>query len=199
MSTARPGAPTRPDAGGALDTPDLPAHVQETVEAIARLHDEHAQGAGRTQRLVERLTGWIGRPRFLALLTVGVALWVNGNLLARWVGHQAWDAPPFYWLQGAMGMLAVYVTVLILATQRREDELASAREQLTLELAILSEQKSAKIIALLEELRRDHPQLQDRRDDQAEAMAVPAEPHSVLDAIRDSTEVTQAQRLLAGR
>ena len=54
-----------------------------------------------------------------------------------------------------MGLLALYVTVLILTTQRRDDQLASYREQLTLELAILGEQKSAKIISLLEELRRD--------------------------------------------
>ena len=47
--------------------------------------------------------------------------------------------PPFAWLQGALGLLALYITTLILTTQRREDELASYREQLTLELAILSE------------------------------------------------------------
>jgi hypothetical protein len=38
---------------------------------------------------------------------------------------------------------------MILMTQRRDDEMAMRRDQMTLELAILSEQKSAKIIALL--------------------------------------------------
>src|ERR1700722_3772187 len=37
------------------------------------------------------------------------------------------------------------MTVLILATQRREDELSNRHEQLTLELAMLSEQKAAKL------------------------------------------------------
>ena len=45
---------------------------------------------------------------------------------------------------------------LILATQRRENQLAQLREQLNLELAILSEQKTAKVIQLLEESRRDN-------------------------------------------
>lgn len=54
-------------------------------------------------------------------------------------GKAPWDEPPFAWLQGALGLLALYITILILTTQRREDELASYREQLTLELAILSE------------------------------------------------------------
>ncbi len=72
---------------------------------------------------------------------------------------------------------------MILITQRHDDELATHREQLTLELAILSEQKSAKIIALLEEFRRNDPNQDDHRDKAAEALAQPADPQVVLDAI----------------
>jgi uncharacterized membrane protein len=78
------------------------------------------------------------------------------------------------------------VTVLILTTQRRDDQLAGYREQLTLELAILGEQKSAKTIALLEEMRADSPHLRSRADSEAAAMAVAADPQTVLDAIKDS-------------
>ena len=55
---------------------------------------------------------------------------------------------------------------------------------MTLELAILSEQKSAKIIALLEEFRRNDPNQGNQCDEVAEAMAQPADPQVVLDAIR---------------
>ncbi len=57
---------------------------------------------------------------------------------------------------------------------------------ITLELAILGEQKSAKIIELLEEMRRDDPSLRDRVDHEAAAMSTPADPQAVLDAIKDS-------------
>jgi uncharacterized membrane protein len=82
--------------------------------------------------------------------------------------------------------LSLYIVVLILATQRREYQLAQLREQLTLELAILSEQKAAKVIQLLEESRRDNPLIRNRVDQEAEAMAQPADPQSVLDAIKDT-------------
>ena len=59
---------------------------------------------------------------------------------------------------------------------------------MTLELAILSEQKTAKIIALLEEERRDNPNLRNRVDEQAAAMAIAADPQAVLDAIKDSED-----------
>ena len=105
--------------------------------------------------------------------------------------HGPFDAPPFPWLQDGGTAVALFITVLILITQRRENELAEHREQLTLELAILSEKKSAKIIELLEELRRDMPTVRQRDDAEAAEMARPADPQAVLQAI---TETHEAER-----
>ncbi len=66
--------------------------------------------------------------------------------------------------------------------------LASHHEHLTLELAILSEQKTAKIISLLEELRMDHPDIHDRIDYEAAAMSAPTDPQSVLETITKHKE-----------
>ena len=167
--------------------PSLPAHVNETVQAISRLHAAHEAGASQLQRIVERVTKRAGRPAFVALLTGLVLSWIVLNLAIMASGQRPLDAPPFYWLQGAVTLSALYMTVLILTTQRREDELTGLREQLTLELAILSEQKSAKIIALLEELRRDDPHISDRQDPDAEAFSTPADPDAVLDALKDTS------------
>ncbi len=80
------------------------------------------------------------------------------------------------------------MTSLILTTQRREDELASLREQLTLELGILSEQKASKIISLLEELRLDNLNIRNRIDLEAAAMSAPADPEAVLEAIKETRD-----------
>jgi hypothetical protein len=56
-----------------------------------------------------------------------------------------------------------------------------------LELAILSEQKTAKVIHLLEESRRDNPLIRNRVDQEAEAMAQPADPQSIKE-IHDEAE-----------
>jgi hypothetical protein len=81
-------------------------------------------------------------------LAIVVAVWMTLNLLAGPLGYRAPDPPPFSCLEGAVSLASLYIVVLILATQRREDQLTQRREQLTLELAILSEQKTAKIIQL---------------------------------------------------
>jgi len=169
-------------------TPILPAHIEDTVRAIARLHAEHYEQATPLQRTVDRLTARASRPEFVGILTLVVFGWIAFNLILMALGYRPVDEPPFYWMQGAVGLAALYMTALILTTQRREDQLASHREQLTLELGILGEQKAAKIIELLEEMRRDDPTLRNRVDREAAAMSTPADPQAVLDAIKDTHE-----------
>jgi uncharacterized membrane protein len=167
---------------------NLPPHVEETVRAIADLHEKHDQRSTRAERIVERVTADIGRPGFLAALTVVVVVWISGNLLAAHAYGTAWDRPPFSLLQGGLQVLAVYMAVLILTTQRRADELADLREQMTLELSVLIERKTAKIIELLEEARRDSPYLHDRVDDEASEMSAQADPEAIIGAIEKTTK-----------
>lgn len=77
-------------------------------------------------------------------------------------------------------MLALFVSAMVLIARRHDDPLATRREQLTLELAILSEQKSAKIIALLEQFRRNDPDQSSLPDEVAKALSEPADPNLVL-------------------
>jgi hypothetical protein len=75
----------------------------------------------------------------------------------------------------AVNLFSLFIVTLVLVAQTHADELNARRDNRTLKLAILSERKIAKVIELLEELRRDSPQVQDRVDRQADQMAQPAE------------------------
>lgn len=171
----------------ASETPILPAHIEETVRAIAELQAQHHRRATPVQRIVDRSVRTLSQPRVIGALTAIIVGWIALNVGLSAYGR-AFDLFPFPLLQDAGAALALYLTLLILITQRREDELTQHREQLTLELAILSEQKNAKIIQLLEELRRDMPSVKNRVDAEAEALSIPADPQAVLDAIMDTHE-----------
>ncbi|HEU4956817.1 MAG TPA: DUF1003 domain-containing protein [Sphingomicrobium sp.] len=166
----------------------VPAHVEDTVQAVARFHSAHEAEASALQRAIEKLTRRAGSPAFAAFLTFLVVSWIALNLGLMALDQEPIDEPPFFWLQGAVALTALYMTVFILTTQRREDKLAGLRDQLTLELSILSEQKSAKIIGLLEELRRDAPDISDRADEDADALSEPADPNAVLHALKTTQE-----------
>jgi uncharacterized membrane protein len=74
-------------------------------------------------------------------------------------------------------------------SQRRKDELSELREELTLQLAIVTDQKGAKIVSLIEEMRRDSPQLMNRADVQAEAMSAPTDPEAMAEATKETKVV----------
>jgi len=164
----------------------LPPHIEQTVQAIAKLHAAHQQRATPLQRLVDRLTGIVARATFVGAVALTVVLWIGGNLLMHHLLGWSFDAPAFPWLQGAGELAALFITTLVLMSQHRKDELSELREQLTLELVIMIDQKDAKIIALLEEMRRDNPLLANRVDTQAEAMSTPADPEAVMEAFRET-------------
>jgi uncharacterized membrane protein len=167
---------------------DFPDHVDQAVRSVSELHSQHRGRATTSQRAVNRITAFIATPWFLVLLGLAVTLWIGANLGARILGLHAVDAPPFPWLEGAISLFSLFVVMLVLVAQKHEDELNAHRDTLTLELAILSEHKTAKVIQLLEELRRDTPQVHDRVDPQAQQMAEPADAGSVLAAVRENDE-----------
>jgi uncharacterized membrane protein len=165
---------------------DLPPHIEEAIRSIARLNTEHHEGTTPLQRRLRGLTAIVGRPWFVAVVTALAIGWIALNLLAPSLGFRPPDPPPFLGLGHAVGFSSLYIVILIYATQRHDDQLARLREQLTLELALLSEQKAAKTIQLLEEFRHDIPSVHNRVDDQADAMAEPVDPQRVIDAIKET-------------
>jgi uncharacterized membrane protein len=174
----------------ASDDQELPGHVGETVQAIARLHAAHARSATPTERLFEILMAQLGRAAMAGVLTFFVAGWIGINLL---LGRGTFDAPPFPLLDALLTLFAVYMTVVILIVQRRAQKLGDHREQLMLQLALLSDQKTAKLIALIEELRRDDPLIRNRDDRQAEELTKTVDPETVLEAIREVHEQLPAE------
>ena len=166
------------------ETDDL-THLKETLRTIAQLRTEHHQNATPLQRAVDRMTALLDRPQVIAVLTVIVIGWIGVNFLAVIFGFRPIDPPPFSLLAGAVSLVSFYMVILILIAQRREDQFTQHHEQLVLELVILSEQKTAKVIQLLEEARRDNPHIRNRVDQEADEMALAADPSSVLNAIKD--------------
>lgn len=160
-------------------------HIQENVDAISAVYERAEHDMPRGQRGIELVVAALGRPRFLYFYVIVAGLWVSGNLLARRMGLEPVDAPPFFWLQGCVATTSLIMTILILIAQNRQSRLAERRAHLDLQVNLLAESKIAKVIALLEELRRDTPMIKDRHDGVAEAMKQPADPQLAVRALGD--------------
>ena len=171
----------------------LPDHVSNNIEAIRMLHIRADETLSRYHRPIETLSALLGRPTFCYGIVLVVTLWVLGNLVSPRMGVAPFDPPPFVWLQGLVGLGALLTTIVVLITQTRQGKLAEQRAQLDLQVNLLAEQKTAKLIALLEELRRDLPAVRNRHDAEAAAMEQSTDPHAILAALETVYEPAHAE------
>lgn len=147
------------------------SHVDKAREAIHALHTAHDEAATPLDRFVDGMAASLGRPIALISFLTVVCVWMVWNLWNSHHGGHAFDASPFPDLEFMISVAELFVVILILASQRRADRLADAREGMTLELSLQTAQKVSKVIELLEELRRDSPIIPDRVDPEATDMA----------------------------
>jgi uncharacterized membrane protein len=162
--------------------------------AILALRARQEEQVDRHQRLVERITYAIGRPATIYVTLVLVGAWVAYNLLSPALSLPEFDPPPFSRMQGVIGVAALLMTTMVLTTQNRQGRHAEQRAHLDLEVNILAEQKIAKLIALVEELRRDMPNVHDRTDSVAEKMTRALDPGAVIAALEETLDVSGPPR-----
>lgn len=161
----------------------LPESVSRNIDAVARFYEEEERKISGPQDFIEKTSSFAGRPGYLAFLVVFIALWMIVNLLANRLGWMQFDPPPFFWLQGIVSLYALLISTAVLIRQQRGARLAEQRAHLDLQVNLLTENKVAKVIELMEELRRDLPNVANRHDPEVESMQTPASPHAVLSAL----------------
>jgi uncharacterized membrane protein len=169
--------------------------VLQDVESVASIRARAEQRLDRHQRMMEVLTAALGRPRTVYVTLSIVAGWVAFNLVTpKLFGWQRIDPPPFFWLQGMVALSALLMTTLVLITANRQTRNAEDRSHLDLQVNLLAEHKVAKLIALVEELRRDLPMVRDRIDREADAMQEAVDPNAMIEALAGASEAEPPPR-----
>lgn len=166
----------------------LPPSVSENIGTIAESYARHAQRMSLPQTIVERISLIFGSPGYVAGSVAFVVCWIVANLVAPKYGWRQIDEPPFFWLQGIVTLNAFIISTTVLIRQNRMAKLAEHHAHLDLQVNLLTEEKSSKIIALLEELRRDLPNVRPKADAEADQMAKPADARAVLSAIEQEND-----------
>jgi uncharacterized membrane protein len=157
--------------------------INQNIGAVQDFYAREQQKISRSQRTLEHLSRAIGQPRFIAITLAFVVLWVIANLVMTRFHVEAFDPAPFIYLQGVVGLTSLLATTVVLIKQNRLAGLAEQRAHLDLKVTLLTEQKAAKLIDLLEELRRDLPNVKNRHDPEASALQQAMNPAKVLEAL----------------
>ena len=167
----------------------LPNSVNENIETISGHYARHEEQVTHAQAFIEKMSLFLGSPSYVAGSVVVIVCWIVWNLAApEWFGILEFDEAPFFWLQGFIGLNALLISTTVLIRQNRMSVLAAHNAHLDLQISLLAEEKASKIIAMLEELRHDSPDIPDKVDAEADELAQSADTHSVLEAIERDHE-----------
>jgi uncharacterized membrane protein len=167
------------------DVDSLSEHIDQNIESIVAMQRREWESVSLSQRRVERVSRFIGRPSYLISILGIVAAWALYNSTAAIWGLTPFDAPPFEMLDGIMSLVALITTTIVLIAQNRQAKLEQQHTHLALQVNLLTEQKVTKLIHLIEELRRDLPMVKDRHDAQAAALQERADTARVVSAIEE--------------
>jgi uncharacterized membrane protein len=171
----------------------LPESIIKNIETIALLETEQGQSIPPHQQILERIAAVCGQPRFLYGQIIFFTVWWICSELVR-IGRFNWEIPSFNLHEEGLNVASLLISTGVLIYQTRQDRLAEERSHLTLQLNLITEQKIAKLIALVEELRIDLPNVRNRQDIEAEEMQKIADPQAlsiVLKESLNSTEISQ--------
>ena len=175
------------------DAPDKPSdserdQISQNIDAVLKFYTREEKKIGHWQRILEHVSSFIGQPMFLGFILLFVASWVIANIVLCLLGWPEFDPAPYFWLQGIVGLGALLTATVVLTKQNRLAKLEEQRAHLDLKVTLLTEQKAAKLIDLLEELRRDLPNVKNRPDPEAVVLQQSMNPGSVLAALDERSE-----------
>lgn len=157
--------------------------INENIQTIADLHKHAERSASPQQRAIEKVTDFLGQPRFLFIILAVVTLWIVANILLATFGLPNFDQPPYTWLVGVLTLGALIQATLILITQNRQDVTTERNRQLDLQISLLLDEKMSKLITMVDELRQAHPALKESVDPQIEALKKTVNPHQSLETL----------------
>ncbi len=164
----------------------VPEQILRNVETIVSHQDRHKQNTTADRRVLNKIAAFFARPGFLYAQIGFFAIWIGCTQLAE-RNIIAKNFPLFDLHLHGLEVASLLISTEVLIAQAHQEKVEQERSHLTIQLNLVTEQKIAKLIALVEELRTDLPNVKNRPDNEAEAMKQSIDPQAILEVIQHNT------------
>ena len=139
------------------NSPSSDYHAPRTVEDVTEhnvqtiLQLEEAAKANRSDadRIADIIARFCGSMTFVRVHVIWFAGWILANSLP---GLRPFDPFPFTFLTLVVSLEAIFLSTFILISQNHETRLSERRNQLDLQINLLTEQENTKMLRMLERI-----------------------------------------------
>ncbi|MBL8059108.1 MAG: DUF1003 domain-containing protein [Chthonomonas sp.] len=98
-------------------------------------------------RVADWMTSRFGTVEFFTLNAAWFLVWILWNV--GWLGLKPFDPYPFGFLTMVVSLEAIFLSVIVLISQNRAAHIADVREEVELEISVLNESETTKVMSLL--------------------------------------------------
>lgn len=103
------------------------------------------------QKVADLLTSYFGTVGFLVVNAIVYAVWIMGNT-GKIPGFPQIDPYPYSFMNSFVSIEAIILTVIVLMSQNRENQRDILRNELSLQVQLMSEKEITKALQLLKEI-----------------------------------------------
>ncbi|HZS09202.1 MAG TPA: DUF1003 domain-containing protein [Blastocatellia bacterium] len=167
--------------------------LRRNIRAVVEMQRKTDSAESRQERMADRMTRFSGSMLFVYLHTIWFGIWILLNVgLFDLPPFTGFDPYPFGLLTLVVSLEAIFLSTFVLISQNRDARISARRNELDLQVNLLAEQKTAKVIEMLdhviEQLNAMNNSFYVPRDREVAALKVSPPPEEVMRVIDDSVE-----------
>ena len=152
--------------------------VLQNIRAVCELEQKALDERSWGERIGDGVSHHAGRAWFIVFHLIWFATWIilNAGLVPV---VPRFDPYPYPFLTFAVSLEAIFLSLFILMSQNRSNRQADARSHLDLQINLLAEQESTKMLQMLQSLCTHH-KLPIAEDFEVENLKLPTHPDELL-------------------
>ncbi len=161
-----------------------PSISERNVTAIVALEHESRNARSGSERFSDNVAQQAGTIWFISAHAIWFAVWMilNAGLIPS---IPIFDPFPYQFLTFVVSLEAIFLALFILMSQNRSNRQADARGHLDLQINLLAEQESTKMLQMLQSLCKYHG-LSEARDPELEQLKQATKPEELLKELKES-------------
>ncbi|MEO6723737.1 MAG: DUF1003 domain-containing protein [Blastocatellia bacterium] len=181
--------------------------IRKNISAIIGVQQRENAALSLQERMARWITEFSGSMGFVYIHTGWFGLWILLNSGLVHISHLSqFDPYPFGLLTLVVSLEAIFLSTFVLIAQNRLARQSERRAELDLHINLLSEQKAAKVLEMLDQIARQLDQTSKRfnfkPDAEVEALKISPQPEDVLEvieqAVKEQTAIVTQEVMEAG-
>jgi uncharacterized membrane protein len=138
-------------------------HRHKSQHIIKSFEAEYLKKRPLPIKIADLLTSYFGTMSFFIINIVVYGFWMYANS-GKIPGFPIIDPYPYSFMNSFVSIEAIFLTIIVLMSQNREGQRDILRNELGLQVELISEREITKILNLLKQILRDQKNLKDDKD-----------------------------------